>query len=57
MTAFAPIRENSPRTTIGELILEKLLPDTCKILLAALHQFPFAAQQTPPISNCDSTTK
>src|ERR1700730_15261487 len=56
MTRILRIREKSPKSTIGELILEKLLPDTCKFHLAALHQFHFAAQQAPPISNCDSTT-
>jgi hypothetical protein len=56
MTAFALLWEILPKTTIGELILEKLLPDICKFLLAALHQFHFAAQQAPPISNYDSTT-
>jgi hypothetical protein len=44
MTTITPWWENVPKSTIGELILEKLLPDICKILLAALHHFHFAAR-------------
>jgi len=46
MTGILRFREKSPKSAIGELILVKLLPDTCKIILAALHQFHFAAQQS-----------
>src|SRR6202040_2505228 len=46
-----PARIHHPRA-----FLENLLPDICKILLAALHHSHFAAQQAPPISTCDSTT-
>jgi hypothetical protein len=56
MTTLPQLRENPSKSTIGDLILEKLLPFACKIHLAALQQFHFAAQQTDHISNCDSTT-
>jgi hypothetical protein len=56
MTTLALLQEKWLKSATGRLILEKLLPFACKIHLAALQQFHFAAQQTDPISNCDSTT-
>jgi uncharacterized protein YjiS (DUF1127 family) len=56
MTKLAPWWEKPLKSAIRALILEKSLRDTCEIHLAALQQFHFAAQQTHPISNCDSTT-
>jgi hypothetical protein len=56
MTGLAPGGENRPKSTIGDMFLEKSLPFACKIHLAALQQFHFAAQQTVPICGCDSTT-
>jgi hypothetical protein len=44
MAAFAPLWESLPNFTMGALILEKLLPDACKIILAALHHFHFATR-------------
>jgi hypothetical protein len=44
MAALALLKQNPPNSTIGALILEKLLPNACKILLAALHHFHFATR-------------
>jgi hypothetical protein len=44
MAGIPHLKGKPPNSTIGDQFLEKLLPDTCKIHLAALHHFHFATQ-------------